>query len=627
MNPVQSALGAGIGHGVSGGSGNGGGMRNGVEPVRIGTHDNETLRAVYNKQLTPPDSPSLALQSDSHSVIHISHATPSATTAASAAASSSTSAFNDVNRRLSSASFSSSSSFIHLCFGLFHRRGSWFGLALAALLLVYIASYPIQRSAWNVGGMDGSTSLIQGWGGWYGSDSGNGGESMQRKMQQALDEATQTLNVLLSQQQSSSSSSLTSHQLPCPACDCSSPGSTVATLSSTDSSSSSLIIPPTVIPSTFTHRHMFLFPQGSNSFIMPTDSNQIATTDAASSSSSQPYPRVFLTSKPNHGAGLGHQFGEWIMGPYLAMRLNATYLHTGFLIQSARWNSFTGFGFGEPTLEDLPNYLAEEEPAYLMQDPRRRQNTLSKEVRALRKQIADLVEKEDVRNRKGLVVVYERIHTPDLAIGCYPPLNLLLRQKYCAARVANPLTKKEDLYAEDRAAGRTIIAVHYRCGNSCFSSYRSTSRLSILMTLTQIRDAIMQHVGAVDNMVVHFFAQPPSERHNITTDEHFSPLFNDERLGGLRIVPHFDTSATQTFHHLVTSDILIGSQSSFSWLAFLLHHSLNIGPMHSCRWKVKYDKKTGEVDTNAIMAHFQQAKEERPKFDSIQDCLNLKPLD
>ena len=53
------------------------------------------------------------------------------------------------------------------------------------------------------------------------------------------------------------------------------------------------------------------------------------------------------------------------------------------------------------------------------------------------------------------VLRLSRLPLPALQMACYAPLHLLVRQKYCAARVREPVPV--DLFAEDRARGRMIV--------------------------------------------------------------------------------------------------------------------------------------------------------------------------
>jgi hypothetical protein len=69
----------------------------------------------------------------------------------------------------------------------------------------------------------------------------------------------------------------------------------------------------------------------------------------------RPTSTVFVTAWPNHGAGLGHQFGEWLYGPSIAVMMNLSYVHTGMSGNAARWDEWLGFGAGEDSEADVRN--------------------------------------------------------------------------------------------------------------------------------------------------------------------------------------------------------------------------------------------------------------------------------
>jgi hypothetical protein len=370
-----------------------------------------------------------------------------------------------------------------------------------------------------------------------------------------------------------------------------------------------------------------------SSVAVPSSASSAAS---AASNSVFPYPpsflfpkpssRVFVTSTPNRGAGLGHQFGEWIMGPYMAYMGNASYLHTGFLVQSQQWNRFLGFGEGEDIMEDLAYNFHENQIRIVKQDWTGHQRDPSHAVEWMQNTVATI--EPTLKEREVMVVHYDVVHTHEHKVACLPALNLKLRQKYCAQRVAHPL--HQDFYAADRAQGKIIVAVHYRCGDSCLDySYRATPFPSTIATIGHIVSALSQVPGGhVSNLAFHFFAQrpkhlPPSQA-NLTAEEHFKPMLESAELRGLNIVTHFDASPTTTMHHLITSDLLFGSQSSFSWVANLLHHVVAVGPMMTCKWSVPYRRDGGYIDEALLTKYFIESRDRQPKFNTLDDCYALR---
>ena len=351
----------------------------------------------------------------------------------------------------------------------------------------------------------------------------------------------------------------------------------------------------------------------------------------------RPSSSLFITSWPNHGAGLGHQFGEWLYGPALAHMLGLTYVHTPFLGNSARWADWLGFGAGEDGEADVRN-MATRARLVVRRDEEHynRSNSLTVEEwvqlqqaqhqRILNASQSDLLTPflllpagQDPVIVATLLRVY-RIHVPHPSrhYSCHPDVNLLLRQKYCAARIDNPV--REQLYAEHRSQGKLIVAFHLRCGDSCYSPFRTTSFPSVAATIRLMHDTL---TGAgLQEPVFHLFSQPPL---NNTAERHFAPLFAHPNLTGISLTGHWYTHAHTTLHHLITADVLIGAQSSFSWVASLLHHTVAMGPVETCRWQVAdYDKQSGSFSTLSLLRELNASRRFTPQFDSLEDCFKLR---
>ena len=352
----------------------------------------------------------------------------------------------------------------------------------------------------------------------------------------------------------------------------------------------------------------------------------------------RPTSLLYVTAWPNHGAGLGHQFGEWLYGPAIAMMLNVSYAHTGVLGNSARWDRWLGFGAGEDTEADVRN-MAMRSRVVVRRDEEHfmRNNTLTIEdwVRA---QLAEhhahvnrsngLLSARAWQQQPGegeppmevtLLRIY-RVHVPwpSRRYSCHPDINLLLRRKYCAARIRLPVP--EDLYAADRAANRVVVAFHLRCGDSCYNPFRATPLSSVIRTIRVLADAL-RGAGLL-SPALHLFSQPP---HNDTAENHFRPVLESAELADISMVGHWYTHAHTTLHHLITADVLIGAQSSFSWVASLLHHTVALGPVDTCRWQVDgYDRITGEFDGQSLLRQLNASRKHAPRFRSMDDCYALR---
>jgi len=351
-----------------------------------------------------------------------------------------------------------------------------------------------------------------------------------------------------------------------------------------------------------------------------------------------PTSSFFVTAIPNRGAGVGHQFGEWLTGPFLAVSLNMTYVATDLLRQSTRWNTFLGLTDGEHTIEDLHGTYGG-----LGQIVQRSQSDRSQDFEKLpmldwtRTKMQELAVDPALRlvtdaiDPRALTVAHKAL-TPGLPlplfvvahetfvplhkVACLPGIHNIIRQKYCAARIRSPVTT--DLYAADRAAGRIIVTWHLRCGDSCFSPMRATSFDSIVSTSWEIKK-LFERMEPQRELAFFFFSQPPK---NTTAEEHFAPLL--ARLEPLRVSTHWHARSTTVMHHLITSDVLIGAMSGFSWLAFLHHHGLALGAIPSCSDEVTYDRFTGEFDHDKFEQMWHKYKDKVPQYRNWKDCLAME---
>jgi hypothetical protein len=392
----------------------------------------------------------------------------------------------------------------------------------------------------------------------------------------------------------------------------------------------------------------------------------------------RPAPRsasssLFVTSLPNLGAGVGHQFGEWVLGPWVALLFNATYLHTGFYGNGKRWNRFLGFGEGEDTVEDfVATYgTGASVASVLVNEPSRkglRQSQLLSESKGFttlvrtwddevgpggrvwhwmdsylatqrRESLArkrQLASEGFVRSLAPLtaahasldpdlptplLVYFDEVHVHSPDILCGPDTRLLqaIRRKYCLARVkdARPLP---DLYAADRARNYLVVALHLRCGDSCFDAFRTTRFESVRHTVQRMH-ALLTRLEPSRPLCFHIFSQRPQ---NGTAEDHFAPLLMS--LKGLQVTPHFHASSYVTLHHLIKADVLLGAQSSFSWLAFLLHQGVSMGPFRACTHQVDYSKDNGVFDEAMFEREYLSARSNPPqKFERWEDCMAIQP--
>ena len=350
---------------------------------------------------------------------------------------------------------------------------------------------------------------------------------------------------------------------------------------------------------------------------------------SSSSSSSSTVSNLYLTAWPNHGAGVGHQFGEWLNGPYMSLTHKITFVHTPFLHVSAKWTDFLGFGVNELNQTQLHLQYGEANVKEIVAQDLKRDQLDS----WIDNQVAHFTANPPQSTQAVLLRSY-RIDSPR-EVACHPELNLWLRRKYCAARIKSAESTGPNLYLNDRHAHRFVVALHLRCGDSCFHPFRATSFSSLQTTVSLLVDGLIhkhKHVKALGDLSFHIFSQPPSNASTVAgADAHFEPLIRFIRSATDRqaqVNTHFDLSAHSTLHHLVMSDLLIGATSSFSWLGGLLQNGAVIGPprMWPCQNKIDYKQATGEFDVTQMIKAVREAHKTQPKFNNMKDCHQLRPI-
>jgi hypothetical protein len=94
----------------------------------------------------------------------------------------------------------------------------------------------------------------------------------------------------------------------------------------------------------------------------------------------------------------------------------------------------------------------------------------------------------------------------------------------------------------------------------------------------------------------------------MTGEVHFAPLLSNPILSKFRIYTHFEYDATQTFHHLVIADIMIGSWSSFSRLVQIIRNKINLWSIQVCDTNGVKLQHNGEFDTNAFKQIFERTR-------------------
>jgi len=242
----------------------------------------------------------------------------------------------------------------------------------------------------------------------------------------------------------------------------------------------------------------------------------------------------YITGIPNRGAGIGHAFTDWGKALVLARKYNLQFLHSPFTGNNVRWESVLGLGrfFNPYRQEDFDLLITSEELSF-----------------------EKFLEWDFGSARTVYVIDGHSDQRASNGVNSYDSIARFLRYSYLRARRNRP-------FFNPYHAFKIRVALHIRRGNivehqefkSRVLPYEYFSNI-----LSRIRD----------------LAPPDSLDVLVVTNDRSEESIAFAKESGARILDL--GSDIQDFDALVKSDILITSNSGFSFLASLINiHSIKI---------------------------------------------------
>ena len=256
----------------------------------------------------------------------------------------------------------------------------------------------------------------------------------------------------------------------------------------------------------------------------------------------KPTGEMYYGARPNPGAGIGHQMANWIDGYYWATkRFGMNFVH--FHFSTKKWDDFLGFGYGEPTVEELRKrgYKLRRLPAFKDTDP------------------------DSVELVKAIMASYQ-----GEKVMFWPPQDHFYREQY---GVMDEIQRKFR-NAPAREGDKLIyelsnfnIAMHVRRGDIMGDPNSPIMRQRFLSNdyFEKVLRQVLYCVKSAKPVHVYFFSQGVPEDY---------PEFAD--------VPNLHwcltMGAQDSFLHMVFADLLITSKSSFSYKPALLNRGIKVCP-------------------------------------------------
>lgn len=269
---------------------------------------------------------------------------------------------------------------------------------------------------------------------------------------------------------------------------------------------------------------------------------------------------IFLTHVPNEGAGIGHQISNYNDGVYCASLLGVKFVYPGF--KDSEWEKFLGFGENEVSVNELKNKGFKFRTLPYFNE--------KKESLALIKRIINSYAGQKIVFKINLDQFYQRQY------DVIP---------YIKDKFEHASSRKNDslIYNPDHIN----IAVHIRRGDIVVGQTTGEATLTKRWLTTEYFENIVKDLSDALNGEDNRFSNVPklldSKKEKAVDFYLFSQgdpseykLF--EKYGNIHYC--FDMPAIESFLHMVRSDILVTSKSSFSYKPALLADGVRICPKH-----------------------------------------------
>jgi len=251
----------------------------------------------------------------------------------------------------------------------------------------------------------------------------------------------------------------------------------------------------------------------------------------------------YYASRPNPGAGIGHQIANWISGYWFATQFRLVFVHIPF--SSFAWDSFLGFGENEILMDDL----------------------LLKGFKKVRLPLFNEFNSFEVNLQKKIISSYSNervVFVSEQDQGYRDQFGVIdiLKEKFFNA----PIRKKDRLFFNNKFLN---IAVHIRRGDIIIGQKNKNPNLLLRWQGTDyfinILKNILENFKTDKPVAIYVFSQG-----KIADFVEFNQFDNIHYC--------LDVNPMDSFLHMVFADILITSKSSFSYKPALLNNGIKICP-------------------------------------------------
>jgi hypothetical protein len=253
----------------------------------------------------------------------------------------------------------------------------------------------------------------------------------------------------------------------------------------------------------------------------------------------------FYTSRPNPGAGIGHQIANWIAGYWFSIEFGLNYAHSPF--SSQKWDNFLGFGVNELNISKL-------------------QKMSYKKVRL---PLFDEFNIEEVELQKRIIHSYKNkkvvfVSEQDQGYKDQFGVSGIIKFKF-----NNAPSRINDVLIYDR--NNFNIAIHVR--RTVIIDNKVIFEDDAAKSMRWLSNDYYENV--LNQVVQNLKLKRPISIYIFSTSKAYE--FNEfSKYGDIHFCTDMDEYSS--FLHLINADLLITSKSSFSYKPALMNNSFKICP-------------------------------------------------
>ncbi|WP_456379207.1 hypothetical protein [Lutibacter sp.] len=252
----------------------------------------------------------------------------------------------------------------------------------------------------------------------------------------------------------------------------------------------------------------------------------------------------YFSAIPNPGAGIGHQMANWIAGYWYAQQFGLNFAHIPFSTQ--QWGNFLGFGDNEIMVAELINKKGYKK----VRLPLFNENNF-KQIELIKKIIQSYA-----GNKVVFIAEQDQFYSNQFGVI----QNIKQKFHHAVARKKMKLVFNQDYFN---------IAIHVRRGDITIG--QETKNQNLLMRwqnneyFEKVLTAVVKNLKTAKPIAIYLFSQ--GKKQDFKEFKKFKNI-------------HYclDMSAQDSFEHMVYTDLLITSKSSFSYKPALLSNGLKICP-------------------------------------------------